>query len=525
MVLAAGLSLSIPVPSTAADGAPLPAQAIALPTPEEDADGDSYRDDVDLTFGDLQVGLRLTALQVPGRTAAPYVLVGTQDDHWRVGAGAELEWRHVVDPDSLGRKAGSPGWQENVLRTGMWWMTRPGEGLDLAITNSAALTVDGAPGAVWPQTVWANVRDDRPLVNLTLELRDAAATPDAVRGTWVVQVDVLARQIRQHERAWQPLGTSLRLQTGDAFLDVEPRLDTGLTPADRQTIARRWAPTLHFDSGEAFYPVPGDLLEQFHGFTRRLAGADLRTWDFNFNNGRDGYRLFLADFDGDRDTDHVDARIMYDLLAQGAIGQPTVYYHVGLTTGQAVVVQYWLLYFYNFVLDDGGNDIAALKHNGDREFVQVTFDNLDQARNGTPSSISFSQHYEGLRVTNLDPDEFPLREGNLSVYVARGSHANYPSPGDDRRLRSSLTSYYDRFDGEGRVLTPDNYTLEALGGQPWHAGYLWGPVTRYTRDLGTSTRPLLQHDFRYMFTDPLWWQENLRTVAPEELPGMYGVAP
>ncbi len=527
-VVAGALSLAMPVPSAASEsGSPLPVEAIPLPGPGEDLDHDSFADAVDLADGDLQVGLRLVQLRVPGDEAEPYVLVGTEDDQWRTGAGEELEWRHIVDPDSLGLKPGSLAWQRSVIRTGEWWMSRPADGLDLAIAEAGELGARGPPGSHWPQTVWANVRDDRPIVALQVELRDAGPSPHAVRGRWVVEVDVAEGQARAGaDGGWIPLGANLTLEDGSARLVVQAQASTGLGQETRQKIAQRWAPTLRLDSEEAFVPVSGTLLETFHGFTRLSPGAeDLRTWDFAFNAGRDGYRLFLADFNGDGLVNHLDAQAMADVLGEGELGSPTVNAYVAPTTDGQVVVQYWFLYFYNFVLDDAGEDIDALQHKGDREFVQLTFADEEAALNGTPTAVAFSQHYAGLLLLEPDLAQAPFEDGRFVVHIARGSHATYPAPGDDRRLRSSLTSLFDRFDGQGRALDPGNYTLQMLDDQPWHAGYKWGPVTRYTRDLGTSSRPFLQHDFRYPFTDPLWWQASLETATPDQLEAMYGRAP
>ena len=525
-VVAGALSLAMPVPTAAQDaGSPLPVQSIPLPEAGDDRDRDSYADQVDVADGDLQVGLRLLELRVPGGDAEPYVLLGTQDDHWRTGEGDELEWRHVIDPDSLGHDPGSPGWQASVIRTGEWWMSRPADGERLAIARSGSLGPDAPAGTHWPQTLWANTRDDRAVVRLEVELRDASTSPHADRGTWTVEVDVLGQRARAGDGEWQGLASGLRLEHGTASLLVHALVSTGLTLAQQENITARWAPMLRLDSQEAFVPVSGALLERYHGFTRLEPGAeDLRTWDFGFNAGRDGYRLFLADFNGDGATNHFDAQIMGDLLGEGELGAPTVNAYASMTTDGQVVVQYWFLYFYNFVLGDSGDDIDKLQHKGDREFIQLTFDSPEAALNGTPTAIAFSQHYAGLVLLRPDLGQMPFEDGRFVVHVARGSHATYPAAGDDRRLRSSLTSIFDRFDGQGRELDPANYTLQLIGDQPWHAGYKWGPVTRYTRDLGTSSRPFLQHDFRYPFTDPLWWQASLETATPSDLEGMYGRA-
>src|SRR5688572_21440888 len=119
LLLAATVSLLVGTPEGLAyrGGAVVPRVPLDLPPPEQDADLDSYRDDTDLVAGNLLLAVDLVSLDA-GAAAHPYVLVGTQDDHGRTGAGRELEWPHIVDHDPLGRRAGSPAWQSDVIRTG-----------------------------------------------------------------------------------------------------------------------------------------------------------------------------------------------------------------------------------------------------------------------------------------------------------------------------------------------------------------------------------------------------------------------
>jgi hypothetical protein len=299
---------------------------------------------------------------------------------------------------------------------------------------------------------------------------------------------------------------------------VEATLD--LPFEAKEELAAAWAPTLRFAAGERFFPVPGSGMQRFHGFF--VQPADLRTWDLDFNNGRDAYRLFLADLNGDRVVDHRDAASVTDLIAAGEVGRPTVHAHVLRAGADAVVVQYWMLYFYDFVLGEDDEGIAALAHAGDRELVQLRFRDLDAARNGTPQSAVFGHHYDGMRVT--DPAALGIDGPGWDLFVAQGSHATYPVAGDDRRVRPAFAGYADVFDGTGVAWTPGNYTVEVLAGQEWHAGALWGPVTRYSRDLGTSSRPLLNHDFRYPYTDPLFWEAGMESMTAEEARGLLEVA-
>jgi hypothetical protein len=266
--------------------------------------------------------------------------------------------------------------------------------------------------------------------------------------------------------------------------------------------------------------LPGVTLQQFHGFAR--VEGDWRTWMREFNNGRDAYILFLADFNGDRITNHHDAGIMIDLLRAGGLGERTVYAHVHNTTADKLVIQYWFLYAYNFVQDESGDDIDLLAHSGDREFVQLTFASLADAMAGRPESVSYSQHYKGVVIPDPGPGTAPFFGAHPDVYVAKGSHASYPVPGDDRRFRPAFAGFGDVFDGRGETWIPGNYTIEVLSAQPWHQGYLWGPITRHSRDLGTTTKPLLQHTFRYPFIDPLNWQARLSGMDADQLTDAYG---
>ncbi len=504
----------------------LPATALPMPSPEIDQDRDSYADAVDRTHGDLHVRLVIERMDVP-RNALPYIQVGTQDDHWRLGVGAEQEWPHIVDVDALGHKAGSPGWRNDVIRTGAWWMSQPMEGASKALSEGSVHLDDVPSGVVWPQTFWVNVRDDRASVSLDIELHDSRPDPDGSLGAWVLNVDVPSGEIQIGDGATSPANATRTLTSAKATLVVRASLETGPSREEASQWANQWAPILRFDSQERFYPVRGEVLQQFHGFGRLDESVhDHRTWTREFNNARDPYILLLADFNGDRTTDHVDAALLYDVLATGPVGTPAVYASVHRATNDQVAITYWFLTIYNFVRDVNGDDIELLAHAGDREFISLLFDGPEAVTNGTPSSISYSQHYRGIRIPSPVPGAEPMVNGtHPDVYVAQGSHASYPVAGDDRRFRSALLGFGDVFDGEGVVWQPGDYTLELLESQEWHMGYLWGPITRHSRDLGTTRQPLLQHSFQYPFIDPLSWHLSLAVFEADELHDAYGDAP
>jgi hypothetical protein len=508
-----------------------PAQAIALPGPGMDADNDTYADDVDLWDGDLVVVLDVTRLSIAqGSPARPYLLVGTQDDHWRTGEGAELEWRRVVDHDPLGHPPGSPEWIESALRTGMWWRSLAMEGSSHAMAQGGLLE-PGIQGvqedAVWPQQFVVNVRDDRERVRVTVEAWDAGVSPHQQAGEWVFEVDVPTMRWRVVGGAWIEAGSAGTFGSfGRQSVGIEVALDlqSDIAWETKNEIAQRWAPVVHFHEDELFFPTQGEVMQRFHGFLDRE--ADLRTWLGSFNNGRDGYLLLLADFTGSGSTNYEDAALMYSFLREADQARDTVYANVLRTTGGHVVVQYWFIYMYNFVLDETGREVPQLAHEGDREFMQLVFEDEQSAIGGEPLTVAYSQHYYGV-VTPYEPGgpPFHVDSGRPSVFVALGSHASYPVAGTDEAVRYWFQGFGDVFYGDGEAWGPENYTVEVLGPQEWHAGFNWGPVTRHSRDLGTTTRPLLEYGFSYPFTDPLHWQSTLDMVEADRLESLYGGAP
>ncbi len=490
-------------------GAPGAAQAIspgtavpvALPSPEDDQDRDGYADDVDPWDGNAQVRIEIESLTADDDV---YVLVGTDDDHWRFGSGRELQWRHVVDPDPLGMNPGSPEWAEEALRTGTWLVS----------------TVDGDVGFGTNWTAWLDVRDDQTEATVKLEVWKQRFGPDTKLAAWDLFVDAL--EVRVRDGAGVAHGASFALSAGGVEATVRVGHAMDMARETKVAIADKWAPVIHFDSEESFFPTDPALMEQFHGFSKRL--PDLQTWARSFNNGRDGYRLLVADFDGNRLTDHNDVHLLWDILRAGT-NSDRVHAHVAMTEGDQVVVQYWLIYPYNFVVGEDGRDVAALAHAGDREFVQFLFPSVAEALNGTPSSVAYSQHYKGIRFDDPDLTGAPFVDGRLQIYPARGSHASYPAPGDDSRLRNAFIGYGDQFDGAGITWAPGDYNVTLLESQPWHQGYKWGPLTRFHRDLGSAGRPLLAHTFVYPWHEPVRWAESLDAVTPEELTDLYGGAP
>jgi hypothetical protein len=134
--------------------------------------------------------------------------------------------------------------------------------------------------------------------------------------------------------------------------------------------------------------------------------------------------------------------------------RPTVYWRIAHqpSTGR-IAIEYWFLYLYNDFVD---------RHEADWEGVTVVVDD------GAPLGASFSQH-QGRTWSAWPatvPDDHPV------VYVAAGSHANYPAPGSYRVKvcrtlavrRCTTSTERDSARGDGATLTASDYDLQPLGG-------------------------------------------------------------
>ena len=113
----------------------------------------------------------------------------------------------------------------------------------------------------------------------------------------------------------------------------------------------------------------------------------------------------------------------------------------------------WLQYWYFYYYDSFGPGTAG-DHEGDWESVEI---GLDEELK--PEVVVYSQHKNQIRcyVEDEDEDERPrmTESGAPIVFVAKGSHANYPDKGDYETEGGE-----ERPDGEGSSLKPP---LEDLG--------------------------------------------------------------
>jgi hypothetical protein len=150
-----------------------------------------------------------------------------------------------------------------------------------------------------------------------------------------------------------------------------------------------------------------------------------------------------------------------------------VYGHARRDRAGALWLQYWLFYYYNdFQLL--GPLLSGGKHEGDWELVQLRLNASEQ-----PDLAVYSQH----KTAGSRPWSAVRKAGQTPlVYVARGSHANYFTPG------AHWTGvWFDQADGKGPAITP---TVEVLGDrQPaWvHWPGSWGDTKASASPLDSAS--------------------------------------
>ena len=227
------------------------------------------------------------------------------------------------------------------------------------------------------------------------------------------------------------------------------------------------------ESKENFEPDPVQLMVDLAllrdledpGFLEKPTVRDLRRWS------KSDYYLDVADLDPK--THSVgDYKVAYEPVK--ARYQPTVYTRVKEGSDDTVV-QYWLFYYFN--------DWRNL-HEGDWELVQLNFPGQTAKEllesKEPPLFAAYSQHQAGQRMSWRDMKDSGLVTGTHPiVYVAKGSHANYFTPGqfwsgldfDDTGLASWQVINPEQLD---IVMLPETEAegLEWLGFQGYWGEYL-----------------------------------------------------
>jgi protease PrsW len=189
---------------------------------------------------------------------------------------------------------------------------------------------------------------------------------------------------------------------------------------EQHALLEKYAPVLYFHPAEIFRPQPVDVLVD----NARLRQQRAFWFDTNilpqvsipdlFAYRDESY--FLDAWYGDEELsdnkNYSFHRYYYETVLQPGVGGPPMVVYGRLVEDEntgAIVLQYWLFYYYN----DWFN-----KHEGDWELIQVML-----SPEGEPQHVVLSQHHGGTRRVWRDAQ---VEEGTHPVaYVALGSHANY----------------------------------------------------------------------------------------------------
>jgi hypothetical protein len=170
--------------------------------------------------------------------------------------------------------------------------------------------------------------------------------------------------------------------------------------------------------------------------------------------------------------------------------RPTIYFHLTYQpAAKRVAIEYWLLYLYNDFYD---------QHEADWEGVTVVLEN------GAPIGATYSQH-QGRKW--IPWSALSTTAGHPIVYVARGSHAEYPKAGR-YSVRVCWTVHgrhctpsprVDDASGSGPTVVPTSYDVQPFGG----AGYTgsWGSGN-YVLGVGLTKDRITDPRRRAEYTNP-----------------------
>jgi hypothetical protein len=257
-------------------------------------------------------------------------------------------------------------------------------------------------------------------------------------------------------------------------------------------LAKKYAPVLRLASRERYRPL---RLEDY--LTRSVLrsgspphGTIAQTKPTLFSLPVTSSPTYL-DIRGAEPNSHVSEYPVIEHQLRLARSRPTVYFHLAYKPDQGrVAIEYWFLYLYNDFYD---------QHEADWEGVTVVLEN------GAPLGAAYSQHqgrkwiaWSDLRKTATHP----------VVYVARGSHADYPKAGrysvhvcwtTRQGRRCAPTPRVDLADGRGSALKPATYNLQPFAG----TGYMgsWGSGT-YILGVGPTRDRVTDPRRRSEYTDP-----------------------
>lgn len=238
--------------------------------------------------------------------------------------------------------------------------------------------------------------------------------------------------------------------------------------AEDDALALRYAPTLYFHPDETNFPMdPNAFLEQAvlrqDGQDDPLAGrGDLSAdadgsdaqWQDLIENVGSGNRKAA---DGSVYLDHDDEALGTDIRAGDPANSKLLYQYEKNTNT--------LTYFFFYGYNEGPQGVGDIQnHEGDWERITVQLDDNNQ-----PTEVRYSAH-DGQGAVR--PWSEANENGHPVVYVAKGSHASLPEPGD---WKTNAYGILDSGSDDGRRFELSSLDAVDVTGEPWYGSNVsWG---------------------------------------------------
>jgi len=285
---------------------------------------------------------------------------------------------------------------------------------------------------------------------------------------------------------------TITLSSGETITCTFTHRALGPRPAASAVqLARKYAPVLRLSSGERYHPL---RLEDYLPRTVLRSGSPphgtiAQTQPTLFSLPVTSSPTYL-DIRGAEPNSHASRYPAIEQQLRLRRPRPTVYFHRAYEPSKGrVAIEYWLLYLYNDFYD---------QHEADWEGVTVVL------KNGAPLGATYSQHQGRKWITW---SALPRTGKHPVVYVARGSHAEYPKAGrySIRVCWTKLgrhcapTPRVDVADGGGSALPPAAYDLQPFAGTGYTGS--WGSGN-YILGVGLTQDRITDPRRRSEYTNP-----------------------
>jgi len=260
-------------------------------------------------------------------------------------------------------------------------------------------------------------------------------------------------------------GATIAISSGETVTCTFAHRALGARPAASAVqLAKKYAPVLRLASGERYHPL---RLEDYLTKTVLRSGSPphgtlAQAQPTLFSLPVTSSPSYL-DIKGAEPNLHASGYPSIEQQLELARPRPTVYLHLAYEPAVGrVAIEYWLLYLFNDFYD---------QHEADWEGVTVVLEN------GVPLGATYSQH-QGRKW--IPWSALSATGGHPVVYVARGSHAEYPKAGR-YSIRVCWTQYgrhcaptpkVDDAGGGGPTVPPTAYDLQPFAGSGYTGS--WG---------------------------------------------------